>query len=289
MRYRVQHTTTYSYSKNVLVCHNEVYLVPRDVPRQACISNRLRIKPRPTRLEQRTDYFGNRVISFAIEQPHDKLAVTAISRVHVSSAVSTDPESSAPWEDIRDALRSYADLVNTYQFAFDSPLVKASDQLAEYARPSFPPRRPILAAVLDLNRRINADFRYDPTATTVSTPLPAVMELRRGVCQDFAHLAIGCLRSLGLAGRYVSGYLLTRPPVGKPRLVGADASHAWVSAFAGNIGWIDFDPTNNCIPSLEHITLAWGRDYRDVCPVKGVFVGGGQHGLAVSVDVAPVD
>jgi transglutaminase-like putative cysteine protease len=217
------------------------------------------------------------------------LTVIALSRVHVTAAPpAIDPETSAAWEDIRDALASYSDLVEVYQFVFDSELVKASAALREYAAQSFTPRRPIVAAALDLCGRIYHDFTYDPTATTVSTPLPVVLQLRRGVCQDFAHLAIGCLRSLGLAARYVSGYLLTRPPEGKTRLVGSDASHAWLSVYTGNSGWLDFDPTNNVVPSLEHITLAWGRDYSDVCPIQGVFIGGGQHGLSVSVDVAPL-
>ncbi len=289
MRYKIVHTTTYTYSDAVPICHNEVHLIPRDAARQACLYNRLRIKPRPSVLEQRIDYFGNRVTNFAIEQAHQKLTVIALSRVHVTAAPpAIDPETSAAWEDIRDALASYSDLVEVYQFVFDSELVKASAALREYAAQSFTPRRPIVAAALDLCGRIYHDFTYDPTATTVSTPLPVVLQLRRGVCQDFAHLAIGCLRSLGLAARYVSGYLLTRPPEGKTRLVGSDASHAWLSVYTGNSGWLDFDPTNNVVPSLEHITLAWGRDYSDVCPIQGVFIGGGQHGLSVSVDVAPL-
>jgi transglutaminase-like putative cysteine protease len=289
MRYKIVHTTTYTYSDAVPICHNEVHLIPRDGARQACLYNRLRIKPRPSILEQRIDYFGNRVTDFAIEQAHQKLTVIALSRVHVTAAPpAIDSEGAAPWEDIRDALASYSDLVEVYQFVFDSDLVKASAALREYALPSFPPRRPIVAGALDLCGRIHRDFIYDPKATTVSTPLPVVLNLRRGVCQDFAHLAIGCLRSLGLAARYVSGYLLTRPPAGKERLVGSDASHAWLSVYTGNSGWLDFDPTNNVVPSLEHITLAWGRDYSDVCPIQGVFIGGGQHGLSVSVDVAPL-
>ncbi|HTU27077.1 MAG TPA: transglutaminase family protein [Pirellulales bacterium] len=289
MRYKIVHTTVYTYSEAVPICHNAVHLIPRDAARQACLYNRLRIKPRPSVLEQRVDYFGNRVTNFAIEQAHQKLIVTALSRVHLTAAPpAIDPAASAAWEDIRDALASYSDLVEVYQFVFDSDLIQASAELREYAAASFPPRRPIVAATLDLCQRIHQDFKYDPTATTVSTPLPVVLDLRRGVCQDFAHLAIGCLRSLGLAARYVSGYLLTRPPEGRPRLVGSDASHAWLSIYTGNSGWLDFDPTNNVIPSLEHITLAWGRDYSDVCPIKGVFIGGGQHGLNVSVDVAPI-
>jgi transglutaminase-like putative cysteine protease len=288
MRYKIAHTTTYSYAESVPICHNEVHLAPRDSPYQACIYNRLKVKPKPTRLEHRLDYFGNRVTSFAVEQSHQKLTVSTVSRVDLTAPPRIDPERSAPWEDVRDALASYSDLVDSYQFAFDSPLVAASSELARYAAPSFTPRRPIVSAVLDLSSRIHRDFVYDPAATTVRTPLATVMQLRRGVCQDFAHLGIGALRSIGLAARYVSGYLLTRPAPGQSRLVGADASHAWLAVYAGNHGWIEIDPTNDMLPTTEHITLAWGRDYGDVCPVTGIFVGGGQHTLSVSVDVAPI-
>jgi transglutaminase-like putative cysteine protease len=174
------------------------------------------------------------------------------------------------------------------QFAVDSPHVKARAELAEFAQGSFTPGRPWLEALLDLTRRIFEEFVYDPAATNVSTPLDTVLAMRRGVCQDFAHLQIGCLRSLGLPARYVSGYLQTTPPPGKPRLVGADASHAWLSAWCGAHGWVDVDPTNNVQPSLGHVTVAWGRDYSDVCPIKGVFIGGGDHRMEVSVDVEPI-
>jgi transglutaminase-like putative cysteine protease len=288
MRYKVVHTTTYTYSESVPICHNEVHLVPRDAPRQTSLTNRLRIRPRPSVVDERLDFFGNRVTSFAVEQAHQRLAVTSVSRVHLTAAEPTDAANSTRWEQLRDALFASTDPVEVYQFTFDSPLVKASSQLAEYAARSFTPGRPIVEAVLELNRRIHTEFIYDPTATAVSTPVPTVLELRRGVCQDFAHLAIGCLRSLGLAARYVSGYLLTAPPPGKPRLVGSDASHAWLSVYTGNGNWLDVDPTNDMLPSREHITLAWGRDYGDVCPIQGVFVGGGQHGLSVSVDVSQI-
>jgi transglutaminase-like putative cysteine protease len=175
------------------------------------------------------------------------------------------------------------------QFVYESPHVPITKALADYAAPSFSPGRPWLAAVLDLTARVFSQFQYDPTATTVNTPVAQVLQNRRGVCQDFAHLQIGCLRSLGLPARYVSGYLLTAPPAGQQRLVGADASHAWLSAFCPELGWIDFDPTNNQIPTTKHITLAWGRDYSDVCPIKGVLVGGGQHRMRVAVDVVPVE
>jgi transglutaminase-like putative cysteine protease len=172
---------------------------------------------------------------------------------------------------------------------FDSPHVRTSAELQAYAAPSFPPGRPVLEAVRDLVTRIHQDFIYDATATEVSTPVATVLSARRGVCQDFAHVAIGCLRALGLAGRYVSGYLLTRPPPGRPRLVGADASHAWMATWVPRLGWVDFDPTNDLIAGQDHVTIAHGRDFSDVTPIRGIILGGGAHQLAVSVDVAPLD
>ncbi len=291
MRYKVVHTTTYSYSESVPVCHNQVHLTPRDTARQTCLTHRLSIRPAPTSVERAVDYFGNQVHYFNVQEAHQKMVVAAISKVRVRGLAPPSPEATSPWELVRDWTRGREShlRLDSYQFTFDSPQVSAAANLLDYALPSFPAGRPILAALLDLVARIHRDFAYDPLATTVSTPLDEVLRLRRGVCQDFAHLAIGCLRSLGLSARYVSGYLLTVPPQGQPRLVGADASHAWFSTYCPEIGWIDLDPTNNCIPSAQHITLAWGRDYGDVCPIKGVFVGGGQHGMSVAVDVLPLD
>jgi transglutaminase-like putative cysteine protease len=248
------------------------------------------IKPQPTVLERRIDYFGNHVTSFAIQEPHTKLVVTAVSKVHVAPLAPIAPDETASWETVRDHLRSPQSARNleACQFTFDSPHVKCSEGLKDYAAQSFTPNRPILAAALELTERIHREFRYDKTATTVSTPLEDVLRLRRGVCQDFAHLEIGALRSLGLAARYISGYLLTLPPPGQPRLIGADASHAWITVYCGDAGWVDLDPTNNLIPSTSHISLAWGRDYSDVCPINGVFIGGGQHGMNVWVDVLPL-
>jgi transglutaminase-like putative cysteine protease len=194
------------------------------------------------------------------------------------------------WEEARErvARGRTPELLHAYSFAFDSPYVSATPELLEYAQPSFPAGRPLLEAVTDLTKRIFTEFKYDRAATNVSTPLSDVMRHRRGVCQDFAHLETGCLRSMGLAGRYVSGYLLTNPPPGKPRLVGADASHAWASTFIPNVGWVDFDPANNLVHPDKHVTVAYGRDFGDVTPVRGVILGGSRHSLRVSVDVAPV-
>lgn len=289
MKYKITHTTTYSYSESVPVCHNEVHLTPRESARQTCSYHRIAIRPQPAGTDRRLDYFGNQVTFFTIEEGHHRLSVTARSKVQVDALQLPPANKSPAWEEVRD--RTPGDVsaagLDTYQFVFKSPRVPLSTELERYAAPSFPARRPLMEALIDLTRRIHTDFEYDPTATTVSTPVDEVLRKRKGVCQDFAHLQIGCLRSLGLPARYVSGYLLTQPPPGQQRLVGADASHAWLSAYCPGLGWIDFDPTNDTICATEHISLAWGRDYGDVCPIKGVFVGGGHHDVAVSVDVVP--
>jgi transglutaminase-like putative cysteine protease len=289
MDYKITHTTVYTYTETVPICHNEVHLTPREHPRQARLASRLAVRPQPASIDTQLDYFGNHVSFFTIEVGHERLTVTASSRVRISEPAPPLPLAT-PWESIRDRLTNEAcgPFFEACQFAFDSPHVATSRELAAYAGKSFMPGRPWLDALLDLTRRIHTEFRYDRSATIVSTPLDEVLRLRRGVCQDFAHLEIGCLRSLGLPARYVSGYLVTTPPAGQPRLIGADASHAWVSAFSPDYGWIDVDPTNDQIPSTKHITLAWGRDYSDVAPIKGVFIGGGRHGMSVSVDVAPL-
>ncbi len=297
MIYRVTHTTTYAYSEPVTLCHNLVHLTPRDTGRQKSRHHQLLISPLPAVSKVHTDFFGNHAQFFTVQEPHRRLSVTARSSTQVLEALPPDAQKTPPWEQVCAALGSdhSAPGLETYQFAFDSPYVKTSPELADYAVASFPAGRPLLEAVLELTGRIYRDFRYDHTATTVATPIHEVLRLRRGVCQDFAHLQIGCLRSLGLAARYVSGYLLTNPPPGQQRLIGVDASHAWLSVYcplpadgpatwtAGS--WVDVDPTNNQIPSTKHITLAWGRDYDDVSPIKGVILGGGDHSVAVGVDV----
>jgi transglutaminase-like putative cysteine protease len=251
----------------------------------------LAIDPQPSIRSVRRDFFGNEAEYFSIQEAHEGLSVTATSVVDVLTPARPAERKSPAWEDVAAAIPSdvSADGLAAYQMTLPSPRVRPSDALREYAEPSFAARRPIFEAVRDLTARIHADFPFDAKATTVHTPLEELLALRRGVCQDFAHLAIGCLRSLGLAARYVSGYVSTSPPPGRPRLAGADASHAWVSAFCGPLGWIDFDPTNDTVVGNWHITIGWGRDYGDVCPIQGVFVGGGQHSMKVGVDVVPVD
>ena len=291
MLYQITHITTYEYSASVSLCQNLAHLTPRSTDDQQCQQTTLLINPTPAVLSSRTDYFGNRQTFFSVQEPHRKLTVTANHLVDVIPRAAVDGSVTQPWEMVRDQLRSsrLSDNLSAYQFAFPSRHVPNSNELAEYARSSFVAGRPLFDAVLDLTARIHADFEYDPQATTISTPIHEVFQQRRGVCQDFSHLQISCLRSLGLPARYVSGYLRTLPPPGKPRLVGADATHAWVSVFCPNIGWLDVDPTNNVQPSDKHVVLAWGRDFDDVSPVKGVILGGDQHSIGVSVDVAAVD
>ncbi|MDT8422012.1 MAG: transglutaminase family protein [Desulfuromonadales bacterium] len=291
MRYRVTHITEFVYESLVGHCYNEARLLPCRHPQQKVLSAELKIDPVPDDHYQRIDYFGNRTNFFSIFKPHEKLQVTAISDVQVTVPRQLDMIESLPWETVRDQLQNVrsGELVEVSQFCLSSPSIPLDELLAGYARSSFSAGRPLLDAVHDLMRRIFNEFSYDPDFSTISTPLKEVLEHRSGVCQDFAHLAIGCLRSQGLAARYVSGYIETLPPPGQERLVGADASHAWFSVYQPGTGWVDFDPTNNQMPQEQHITVARGRDYSDVTPLKGVAYGGGEHELKVSVDVLRLD
>ena len=291
MTYNLVHKTIYEYAEPVTVSHHAARVEPRRLPHQQVEYFSLHIGPAPAVLKPRVDFFGNQVCGFSIQEIHQHLEITATSRVTVAATTPPAPALSPDWEGV---VKLFSDpvspeVVEPYQFVFDSPLLGASPELADYARESFAAKTPLLVAVADLNRRIFSDFKYDPTATTVATPLAEVLEKRRGVCQDFAHLAIASLRSLGLPARYVSGYLRTRPPAGQPRLVGADASHAWFAVFCPDVGWVDFDPTNNVMTAEEHITVAFGRDYSDVSPVSGVITGGGAHEVKVSVDVESLE
>ena len=288
VNYHITHTTTYQYLDPVSVSHHLLRLTPRALARQRCLRHELQIDPSPAVATDRVDYFGNPVRHFTVQEPHRKLTVQSVCEIELAPAPWPAAADTPAWETVRDLFRDGPQplALEACEFAFDSPLIKVSAELAAYAAPSFPAHRPLLETVLDLTQRIHRDFAFDPQATTVSTPLDQVLGSRRGVCQDFAHLEIGCLRTMGLAARYVSGYLQTVPPPGQPRLAGADASHAWVAVACPPVGWIDADPTNNLLPSTTHVTLAWGRDYSDVSPIRGVIVGGGAHSLKVSVDVA---
>ena len=288
MNYRIRHETRYVYAEPTAVSYNEIRLSPLNLPSQTLINKRLSVTPRPSEITERIDYFGNPTWFVAIDQPHNRMTVRAESHVRIdrpSDVMAIYP--SLPWEDARDQPRTLGDPEATaaLEFILDSPLIEAEAELEAYARPSFAPGRPLMEAVFDLMRRIYQDFKFKPGTTDTATPLSEVLAHRQGVCQDFAQLGIGCLRSLGLPARYVSGYIETLPPPGKEKLKGADASHAWFSAYLPGFGWIDFDPTNNQIPSDQHIIVAYGRDFSDVTPIKGVIFGAGQHELSVAVDV----
>jgi len=289
MKFRVRHTTRYRYSAPVSLCHNVAHLRPRATATQSCHSSQLRVVPAPAHAHAWEDLFGNLQDAFSIQQPHSELSVTALSEVEVVSA--GDLLASAfpiAWEQALDHLGEASDpqVLEARQFRLESNFIEFGSGIMEYAAPSFAAGRPLLEAVHDLMQRIHRDFTYDPHFSNIATPLHQVLEHRRGVCQDFAHLAIACLRAQGLAARYVSGYLETLPPPGETKQIGADASHAWFGVYVPYQGWVDFDPTNDQIPADRHITLAWGRDYADVAPLKGVVFGGGQgHHLEVAVDV----
>jgi transglutaminase-like putative cysteine protease len=297
-RYDVRHVTTYAYSEAVPVCHNEIHLVPRELPGQRLLSSFIAVEPQPDHVSTHVDFFGNTAGVFSIDEPHERLIVTSTSRVEVDPPREWTAFERLPWETIRDRLRRDTDpaALEARQFTDESPHVRTMPRLAAWAAESFTPGRSWAEALVDLTGRIHRDFAYDPTATTTATPVEEVFALRRGVCQDFAHLQIACLRSLGLAARYISGYLSNerrlQGTAGEGAydagMVGADASHAWLSCWGGEDGWLAVDPTNDCTAGTLHVTVAWGRDYADVSPVKGVCVGGGHHDIRVAVHVARI-
>lgn len=291
MNYSITHRTLYEYDAPVTVSHHVARLEPRSSNTQACEKFSLKIFPEPALRKTRHDYFGNHLCLFAIQEIHEQLEIITHSRVTVDARQLPAADHTPAWEDVAQLFRDPVspEVVDPYEFVFDSPHIRASLELADYTGQSFGQGTPLLLGVADLTRRIFQDFKYDPKATTVATPLETVWKNRRGVCQDFAHLGIACLRSLGLPARYVSGYLRTRPPAGQPRLAGADASHAWFRVFCPGTGWVDFDPTNNVQPGEEHIFVAYGRDFGDVSPVAGILTGGGAHEVKVSVDVEPLN
>jgi len=290
MMYEVRHRTDLDYQEVVSIAHHVLHLMPRNFSHQHRLQFSLAVSPEPSRQSVSEDYFGNGVHYLTLHEPHDRLTIESRSRVEVLPFDGPlNLAGSAPWEEVAETLRApRGEALRSQQFVFESPYIGTSREVCAYALESFPPGRPILEAAMDLTSRVFRDFEYQGGVSDVSTPVAEVLAMRKGVCQDFAHLQIACLRSLGLAARYVSGYLLTHPPPGQAKLVGADASHAWLSVWSGGWGWIDFDPTNNVIPGVEHVTVAWGRDYGDVSPTTGFIVGGGEHEVKVSVDVNPV-
>lgn len=290
-RYRVTHRTSYRYGQPVLLCHNEARLQPRSTCWQRLVDYEFSVQPTPRALAMRHDSFGNVVHYFSVEELHTALDVVSISEVDVEWPTSVELAAPLAWEEAVAQIRSGMsdEDLEARSFALDSPIIAMNAAAVAYAQDSFPPGRDLLEAIRDLVERIHRDFTFDAAITTVATPIAEVLSHRRGVCQDFAHLIIGCLRSKGIPARYVSGYIETQPPEGSERLVGADASHAWAQAYVPGWGWVDVDPTNNQMPVTSHVTVAWGRDYNDVAPLKGVVVGGGPHALDVAVDVVRVD
>lgn len=284
----VCHRTRYRYAAKAVFSQHLMHLTPLTTPGQRLLSTAISIRPEPDAIEHHTDMFGNTVHVATVSRPHDSLEIVATARVDRPERDALIFAASAPWEQPRNAALGQGGatpVADLAPFAFPSQMT-APDRLIEaYARESFAPGRPVLDAAEELSRRINADLRYTPGATAADTLPARAFELRKGVCQDFAHVMLAGLRALRVPARYVSGYLRTTPPEGRPRLVGADASHAWVSVWDPGLGWIDFDPTNDCVPGEDHVALAVGRDYGDVAPVSGVVVGAGQQTLTVGVDV----
>ena len=294
-RYRITHETHYRYAGSVTLSQQLLHLQPREMPYQICFKKKLSITPEPSYSMSVQDSFGNPCTRLEFNQPHRILSVVAEMEVEVQKRdVDTQFESSPAWEKVvqdclyRGHITLPNELLEALPFRFESPFIHLKHRFSDYAQDCFPSGRPLLLAINALMNKIFKEFSFDPEATHIGTPLLEVLERKRGVCQDFAHLMLACLRSLGLPARYVSGYLLTNPPEGQARLIGADASHAWISAYCPTVGWVDFDPTNNVIPSIEHITVSWGRDFSDVSPLRGVILGGGKHDLTVRVTVMPI-
>lgn len=288
MRYQINHRSDYTYSGPVDLSYHMLHLAPRVLPYQRVTDLRIVSQPAPASKSERADYFGNRVMYLSLAQPHAKFSVEVEAMVDVRFPVPPEEGATPPWESVRAALRAPhdADLLAAAEFSFASRQTAPSAAVLAYAAPSFSAGQPILAAVKDLTSRIHRDFAFEPGTTTVSTPVAQILAQRRGVCQDFAHLQLATLRALGLAARYVSGYIRTYHD-GRDGLKGSDASHAWVSFYCPGTGWIDVDPTNDLVVADEHIVLAWGRDYDDVSPIRGIMLGGGDHFLNVAVTVTP--
>lgn len=293
MRYRVRHITEYSYGAPVSLCYNMAHLLPRDTHNQRCIYQKVQINPPPVYQSEGEDYFGNQTFYFSIQEAHKKLVIDVrtdfeISAIDVAGLLKNSLLTCGELRALLDTPTT-PELRMAKEYLLDSPQIRRSDDLKDYAQSLFTDQACVLQAAMDFTHKIFSEFKFDPNTTTVATPLEQVLKQRSGVCQDFAHLAIGCLRSVGIPARYMSGYLETLPPPGQEKLVGADASHAWFAVYTPEFGWVEFDPTNDVMPNEQHIVTAWGRDYADVSPLQGViFEGGGSQQLSVSVDVRRV-
>jgi len=290
MLYDVRHETRFQYEWPVAISHQLLKLRPRRCSRQNVLQSKLTVTPQPGVQREWHDYYGNLVEFVTVQGAHSELVVTSSSQVEVLPGMNIMLDFSPPWEVVAGSMRNptQAEALSACQYCFESPFIRLHPEILQFAQESFTPGRPLLAATMALTSRIYETFKYKGGVTDIYTPALDVLRHRHGVCQDFAHLQIACLRALGLPARYVSGYLLTRPPPGQAKLAGADESHAWLSVWCPELGWVDFDPTNNLIPNMEHVTVAWGRDYGDVSPVSGFIFGGGEHEVTVAVDVTPV-
>lgn len=290
MRFRIKHTTRYNYAARVTRCYNLANVIPRDTLRQQCLSNRITLSPLPATTHKRSDYFGNKAFHFEIQKAHTELTITAVSEVQMSNRDhELNLDLGISYKEALEYLRHThrPETIEAREFLLSSPMIEANEALAEYARPSFAEDRSLKSCVADLTSRIFKEFKYDPQFSTIATPLADVLKHKKGVCQDFAHLEVGCLRAMGIPAKYVSGYIETLPKPGQPKLVGADATHAWIAFFSPEEGWVEFDPTNDNMAGSQHIVTAFGRDYFDVTPLRGVIFGGGVGpALHVSVDVS---
>jgi len=288
MKYTIQHKTDYTYLEPVSLCHNIARLVPRNTSEQICKNTHIRIEPKPDRINEYEDFFGNKVIYFSIEKEHFELTVNVTSEVerHHTGQIKMQVYRNASLEEVKKEIQNLkGDAMDIRQYILETPMTASNDEIAEFTLQSFQPGKSVFESTENLTKRIYDEFEYKPGHTTISTPLTQVMKERKGVCQDFAHLAIACLRSVGLPARYVSGYIETVSPEGVEKLICTDASHAWFSLYIPDMGWTDFDPTNNCIVSDQHITIGWGRDYADIAPLDGIILSSGSNELTVSVDV----
>lgn len=294
MLFKISHTTSYEYESGVTFCHNIATLKPRNMLGQTVLDYNIEISPAPLDISEKPDFFGNTVTRFSIQKYHNELKVTTTSKIERDYSLQPNIYDSVEGKSITLSqalveLKSYNEaILEVRQFILESILIaRITPEIKAYAEVSFKPNRPVFEAAFELMQRIYAEFEFDPEFTNVATPIHDVMKEKKGVCQDFAQIAIACVRSVGLPARYVSGYIETLPPPGKEKLIGADASHAWFSVYIPKFGWVDFDPTNNQIPKNQHITVSWGRDYYDVPPLKGVIYSTGKNKMSVAVDIRP--
>ncbi len=292
MRYKIRHITEYTYQDTVSTGHNRLCLVPLNLPEQKCISSDVKISPTPDELTYRTDFFGNTILFISIYKEHSQLEIISDSIIDIDNRINAERAFSSYvlWRDVKEQVALNGDVfADVIQYTLPSNHVPYSEEIKNFALDCFPEDATLWSGCQALMQKIFTSIKFTPGFTTVNTPVESVVKSRKGVCQDFAHLMIACLRNMGLPARYVSGYIETVPPPGKVKLVGSDASHAWVAVYFPEMGWVEFDPTNNLLPAYKHITVAFGRDYFDVAPIKGIIFSSGKQNIVVKVDVNRVN